>query len=145
MGFKFIDEVSIADLAFELEGNSEKELFKYATEALANAIIKNINLIKPNITKRFVVEAELLEDLLVQFVQRLIYYKDVDWVIFRTVSVRLWTERGKIKADCTVKGDKLFNYMKKDQYLVDVKAATVHLLKAGEENGVWKARMVLDI
>jgi SHS2 domain-containing protein len=143
MGYKFLKDVSIADVAFEAESSNLNELFGYAADALVNTMIKNTKKISKKITREFKVEADGLELLLIAFLNKLIFYKDVEQLIFSESIVQIMNENKKWTAFCFVKGEKLNS--KKHEFIVDVKAATMHMLKVEQNDRGWFARVVLDI
>lgn len=143
MGYRFLKELSIADVAFEANGKTLNELFGYCAEALSNVIIKNCKNIKPKTKREFEVNSESVETLLIEFLNKLIFYKDSENLIFREAAVEVSKEAEIWRAACSVKGDKLNT--KKMEFLVDVKAATMHMLKLENVDGTWEARVVLDI
>lgn len=143
MGYRFIENRSIADVAIELTGRNVNEIFGYAAEALTNTMIKNTKSIDTNIQRRFELNEKSLELLLVDFIEKLIFYKDVQGLIFRKVSVDVKHEFNEWIAGCFAEGERLDP--KKHEFLVDVKAATMHMLKLEENKNEWVASIVLDV
>ncbi|MCL5420225.1 MAG: archease [Candidatus Parvarchaeota archaeon] len=143
MGYKFLENLSIADVAFEVHGDNLEEVLEYAADALANTMIKNPTAINTRITREFEVTSKDLDLLLIRFLDRLIFYKDTEQLIFGNVDVKVENRLDSWTAYCTAKGEKLDPA--RHQFVVDVKAATMHLLKVQNKGGEWSARVVLDI
>ncbi len=143
MAYMFIEDLSIADVAFEATGKDLDELFGSAADALENTMVKDLKSIKPQISHKFKVAAKDLELLIFRFLEKLVFYKDVEQLVFRKVAVKAKKIPSGYEADCIAEGEKLDP--KKHELLVDVKAVTMHMLDVHREDGAWKARIVLDI
>ena len=143
MGYRFLEDLSIADVVFETTGKNLNELFGYASDALVNTLIKNVKDIRPKISKSFEVNEKSLDLLLIAYLNKLIFYKDAEQLIFREAIVRVERSSGGWKAICEMRGEKLDP--KRHEMSVDVKAATMHMLKLEKDKTGWAARVVLDI
>ncbi len=143
MGYRFLDDVSIADIVFEVDGKNLNELFGYASDALVNTLIKNVKDIRLKTKKSFEVKAKSLDLLLVDYLNKLIFYKDAERLVFKEAIVTVEKSSGVWKALCDIRGEKLDP--KRHEMSVDVKAATMHMLKLEENKSGWDARLVLDI
>ncbi len=82
MPFKFLEDVSLADVAFEASGKTPEELFSSAGEAVLATQIKNYKSIKPKVKKKFQLKAESIEQLLFKFLDELVFLKDKDLLLF---------------------------------------------------------------
>jgi len=141
-GYKFLEDIAIADLAFEVEAKDLNNLFKYAAQAVCNAMVLDLNSIRKIVMKEINLEADDLEILLFNFLQEIIYYKDTENILFSDFEIELEiNEKKKIKAKAY--GEKLDP--KRHETLVDVKAVTMHLFELKQKNGIWYARVVLDV
>ncbi|MEM0123996.1 MAG: archease [Candidatus Micrarchaeaceae archaeon] len=142
MSYRFIDDIAIADLAFEADGATIDDLFSSAAEALTSAMIDDPNRIGHTETLRFGVASKSLEMLLFLFLNRIILYKDSKKILFGRFDVKISEGRG-YKLRCTAYGEKLD--AERQKLAVDVKAVTMHMLKVWRENGKWRARVVIDV
>jgi len=141
-GYKYLEDIAIADLAFEVEAKDLNNLFKYAAQAVCNAMVLDLNSIRKIVIKEINLEADDLEILLFNFLQEIIYYKDTENILFSDFEIELEiNEKKKIKAKAY--GEKLDP--KRHETLVDVKAVTMHLFELKQKNGIWYARVVLDV
>src|SRR5512142_1615916 len=82
MPYRYLDDVAIADVAFEAEGKTLRELFESSALALTNIMIRKPESLEPKVTRRFEVTAENAEMLLYHFLQELVFYKDAERLLF---------------------------------------------------------------
>ncbi|MEK6852248.1 MAG: archease [Nanoarchaeota archaeon] len=141
MPYKFLENVSIADVAFEATGESLEEMFASAGLAVAATQIKDLKSIKDKTKKIIKVKADKIEELLFKFLEELVFLKDKDLLIFSQFK-DMKIEKGKYFS-CEAHGEKLDP--KRHEQLVDVKAVTYHLFEVKKTREGWKARVVLDI
>ena len=146
--FRFLDNVAIADTAFEAFGKNENELFANAATALFEEMV-DTKKVAAKVKKRIKLKNENLENLLYDFLSELIYIKDVDGVVFGEFKVKIRSAKDKktrnaiydLDADCS--GEKI-DYSKKE-FRNDVKAVTLHLFKIEKTKKGHKVTVVLDI
>ena len=146
--FRFLDNVAIADTAFEAFGKNENELFENAATALFEEMV-DTRKVSEKIKKKIKLRNENLENLLYDFLSELIYIKDVDGVVFGEFKVKIRSAKDKktrnaiydLDADCS--GEKI-DYSKKE-FRNDVKAVTLHLFKIEKTKKGHKVTVVLDI
>ncbi|MBI2579344.1 MAG: archease [Candidatus Aenigmarchaeota archaeon] len=138
MTYKFLEGVSLADVAFESKGRTLEEMFVSAAEAMTSTMVKDLRTIKPKVRKKLSLKAENVEKLLYAFLEELIFLKDSKIMVFSKFKLKV-TETS---LSGEMSGEKLD--MKKHEMLVDVKAVTMHMFDV-KKNGKWKARVVLDV
>ena len=142
--FRFLDDIAMADMAFEAEGDSLSALFDAATEALLQSLAdpasvattwrRTLDLSEPDI-----------DTLLFEWLGRLVYLKDAEGVVFHQASLRLTREPDgtawHLHADVTgAPVDAATQELRSD-----VKGVTKHLYAVTQEDNVWRARVVLDV
>ena len=125
-----------ADIGFEVYAESEEELFRRAVEALFSLITDCDRLVGAENKE---IELSGNDELLVVFLNELLYLWDVERFIPKTVALRREGE----KAVFTVKGD----YFDEGRHSVrtEVKAVTYHMFSLSSENGRLKATFVVDL
>lgn len=142
--FRFLDDIAMADMAFEAEGDSLSALFDAATEALLHSLAdpatvtstwrRTLDLSEPDI-----------ETLLFEWLGRLVYLKDADGVVFHQASLTLAQEPDgsawHLHADVT--GAPVDPA--RQELRSDVKGVTKHLYSVTENGNKWTARVVLDV
>ena len=143
MGFKFFNDISISDIAFEADSGTLEGLFKSAAGALVNSMVKNYKDIKQVKAVEFTLRENNLESLFVAFLEKLIFYKDVEGLVFSGYDLVIMETDGEWSISCKAKGEKL--NPKKHELIVDVKAVTMHLLEVEKKGDRWHAKAVLDI
>lgn len=139
MTYKFKEDVSIADVAFEASGKDVSELFESCALAVTNTMVKNLKAIKAKEKKIITLKADDIEHLLHDFMNELIFIKDTKLLLFSKYKIAI--KENTLTAECF--GEKLDP--KKHVMLVDVKAVTWHLFNVEKTKKGWKAFVVLDV
>lgn len=143
MPYRFIENVAVADVAFEATGKNLNDLFEACALAVTHTMVKDPKQIKKRISKKITVEAEEPEKLLLDFLGELLFYKDAERLLFSDFKVKITSKNGKFLVDCAAKGEEI--NMKKHELLVDVKAITWHKFEVKETPKGWKAFVILDV
>ena len=138
MSYKFLENISLADVAFEAKGKTLEELFSSCAEATAATMVKDVRSVKQKVVKKISLKAESVDKLLYAFLEELIFLKDAELLLFS--GYRLKVTETSLSGE--ILGEKLD--MKKHEMLVDVKAATMHMFEVTHVKE-WKARVVLDV
>lgn len=145
MAYKYLEDVSIADVAFEATGKTLSEMFESAGMAVTNVMVKSLKSVKPKIRKTIKLESKDVEKLLFNFLQEFVFWKDKDLLLFSKVDVKIKEPKKPSQPyslSAVMQGEKID--MKKHEMLVDVKAVTWHLFSVKKEKQ-WECRVVLDI
>lgn len=137
MPYKFIDHT--ADILFQAEAPTLEELFEQCGLAVEETQV-DINKIEPKETITITGENSNIERLLFDFLDDLVFHKDSDLLIFNKFDIKI--EPG-YKLTCKATGEKLSH--EKHDPKVDVKAVTMHMFEVKQEDGIWKAQVILDI
>jgi SHS2 domain-containing protein len=125
-----------ADAGFEIYGKTMEELYQNGAEALFSLIVDH-GKAKPEKGKRL----DLKDDngLLVVFLNELLYFWDTEGFIPKEFSLRI--EKGKLTG--TVIGT-IYD-PRRDKMKQEVKAVTYHNFSTVEEQGLYKARVIVDL
>ncbi len=128
-----------ADVGIEAEADSREELFAEMARALFSLIVERPEAIEP--LRQVTVELPPDDDdyLLFDWLNELLFRFDADRLVFGRFEVRL-DESG---LHGTAAGEPLDPA--RHQLGHEVKAITYHELRLWEENGRWKARVIVDI
>jgi SHS2 domain-containing protein len=132
--FEIIDHT--ADIGIVAYGKTKREVF-------INEIIAGENRdLKENFYAKIKLEAKSLEDLLIAWLNELLYISEVKLVILNKFIIKELSN-GQIKAE--VGGTKI-NHLS-IRIKREVKAVTYHRLeiKKDEESGLWSAQVIFDI
>src|SRR3989344_6809204 len=149
--YRPLEDISIADAAFEVIGKDLNEIFRDAALATFSEMV-DIFAVGSSETREIKVEGEKLDDLLFKWLEQLIYLKDAEYLWFGKFDVNIQQKGKKYVLEATAYGEKITQDPKKMR--TDVKAITRHMLKVEQftfddvEKKVrkgWRATFVLDI
>ena len=143
MPYRFLEDVSIADVAFEAWGDTVEAMFISAAEATMNVMVADLETVSRRVRRSVCVEADALDLLLLNFLQELIYYKDAEQLLLRTDRVRVNAQLPPLSASADLSGEKLD--MSRHDLLVDVKAVTLHRFQVSKTERGHEAFVILDI
>lgn len=141
MRYKFIEGLTVADVAFEAYGKTLGELFENAALATMEVMIK-LDTISGKIKKVIKLEDGNIENLLFRFLEELIFLKDADYMLFDKFKINI-KENKKFVLKADIYGEKID--IKRHELKVDVKAVTWHKFQIKKDKRGWKARIILDI
>ena len=149
--YRELEDVSLADAAFEVMGKDLNEIFRDAALATFSEMF-DIYSVKGTEIREVKLEADKPDDLLFKWLEQLIYLKDAEYLWFGRFDVSISKKGNAYILDGTAYGEKITQDPKKMR--TDVKAITRHKLKVEEftfddvEKKVrqgWRAVFVLDI
>ena len=146
MPYKYIEDISLADVCFVAEAKTLLKLLEECGLATTNVMVKDLKSVKRKGKKTIKVEGENPEFLISKFIGEIIFHKDADLLLFSKYTVKIEEPNAKhrtYKLTCKAEGEKLD--MKKHELLVDVKAFTWHLFEVKHDKSGWKTRVILDI
>ncbi len=140
--YKFLEDIAIADVAFEARGDTLEEVFIAAAEAVfeTNAEIKTVG---DSFTHEFKLENDDLEKLFYDFLEEIVYIKDKDGVVFSGCEVKINEFKGVFKLNSKFYGEEI--NQEKHELHVDVKAITLHGFSLKKEEKEYVARVIIDI
>lgn len=142
MKYKFLEEVAIADIAYEAYGKDLAELFTNSAEALFETMAK-IKTVEPLEKRKIALESKKIEGLLYDFLSEIVYLKDRDSLVFRESDLEIIQSNDKYHLTATIYGDTI---NAEEQTLgADVKAITLHMFKIEKTSAGYKSTVVLDI
>ncbi len=141
MPYRYLEDVAIADVAFEAWGKDPGELFEAAALATFE-VMADLAGVEPRVTKEIELENEEMDRLLYDWLSELVYLKDAEAMLFSRFQVRIEGD-GKYRLRAEAMGEEIDQA--RHRLRADVKAVTYHLfyLKKTEEG--YMARVVLDI
>jgi len=139
--YKFLEDVAIADIAFEAYGKSLNEVFENAAFAIFE-LSADLDTLNANKKVEFELENKKLDNLLYDFLSEILFLKDSKYMVFKHVHVSI-NEGKKNKLKAVLEGDKINPEV---QHLEnDIKAVTMHMFELKKEKNQWKATVVVDI
>jgi SHS2 domain-containing protein len=138
--YEFFDHTG--DIGVSLTGTTVPELFAGAAAALTDCITA-IERIEPKRPEELDIDAPELDLLLVDFLSELLYRFDTRGWLTRYADLDLQEKDGGWSLQGTLRGERLDP--SRHDVKVLIKAVTYHGLHIERADGLWTARIVLDI
>ncbi len=135
--FEILDHT--ADIGLVIYGENLRDLFENAGEAFFR-LITDLGKVRPRIARRIVIGGESLDRLMVDWLSQLLYFHDVENLLFKTFRVESVGEDG-LRA--VAKGEPFQD--KVHVIKTEVKAVTYHRIEVRQEKGRWRAQVILDL
>jgi SHS2 domain-containing protein len=135
--YELIDHT--ADIGLRIFGGSLPDLFVNAGYALFD-VITDINLVNCRHQKRFQLERDSIEELMVEWMSSLLYVFDTELLLFRNFNI-ISIDDSRLISEA--EGE----YFNKSIHSIktEIKAVTYHDLKIYERKGGWEATVILDV
>ncbi len=140
MTFKLLEGVVMADTAFEASGKDLNELFEQSALAV-ESIMVSAKSIKKEISRDITLDKKTIEDLLYSFLNELVYLKDAEQFLVKSVTAVVSKNKGWL-LHAKLDGAKL---NKKMTLGTDIKAITLHKFSVKESKSGWVAQVVVDV
>ena len=135
--YEFIEHT--ADLGLKAYGASLEKLFAHAAEAFFEALVSTES-VKERIERSIQVEADALDNLMVSWLNELLYLHDTERLVFKSCQIK------RIK-DYQLKANAQGEILNPARHEIKtgIKAVTYHQLYVKERGGGWEARVIFDI
>ena len=142
--FRFLDEIAVADMAFEAEGDSLLALFDAATQALIQSLADPAS-VDQTWQQTIEMEEPDIDTLLFEWLNRLVYLKDAQGVVFHhaTLALQGAPDQSAWRLHAELVGAPVDQT--RQELRSDVKGVTKHLYAVTQTGTGWKARVVLDV
>ena len=139
--YKFLEDVAIADIAYEAYGRDINELFESAALAIfeLSADLKSIDPIQKI---EFGLGSDTIENLLYDFLSEILFLKDSKYMVFKKAKVSI-SGKKRLKLKAILQGDTI--NPQKQHLENDIKAVTMHMFEVKKEKRGYKATVVVDI
>ena len=128
-----------SDLGIEAYGRSMEEMFMNASLGLVS-VITDVFGVYQNVERKIMVQGLDRENLLIRWLNELLYLFHVEKLIIRDVRFTKIADRS---LEAVVTGE-LYNPARHELKL-DIKAITYHQLKIEEIDGTWTGRVFVDV
>jgi SHS2 domain-containing protein len=140
--FRFLEEIALADIAFEAEGESVEEVFRGATQAILESMANPSTV--SGVWERAIEQSGAdLSVLLFDWLSEVVYWKDAEGVVFREAPLTLTREGGVWLLHARLIGAPVDHQAQ--ELHADVKGVTKHLYELKQTGDRWKVRVVLDV
>ncbi len=143
MPFEFLDEIAIADVAFEAWGETMEEMFIAAAEATMNVMVETLEKIERREKREIQISSDSVDMLLFNLLQEVIFFKDAEQLLLRIGDAGIGYEDGLYLLKASGWGERIDS--DRHELIVDVKAVTLHMFKVEQTPRGWEATVVLDI
>ncbi len=143
MPYRYLEDIAIADAAFEAWGKTPDEMFCAAADALLNVMVEDPTLIRSEQREEVHLESCDLDMLLFDFLNELIFFKDARRLLLRPAVLTIASEEGGFVLQATLQGEQTDRI--RDSLHADVKAVTLHRFGVAQTDDTWTATVVLDI
>ena len=142
--FRFLENIALADSAFEARGNSPSELFT----ASATAVIETLadpRTVAPAVTKTVARHDPSLATLLFDWLSDIVYLKDAEGLVFREAVCEVSRDEpdGGWRLKGTLTGAPIDPA--RHDLRADIKAVTKHRYEVRRDKDAWVATVVMDI
>jgi len=139
--YKFIDHT--ADIAFDVEGDTLKELFTASANAWQESVLEKEHRLKAGTQLTLELEALSIEQLLVDFLSELNFLLFTKkWLYLNSKNLSITNENRLWKLSTSLNGNEISNDTLIKQ---EIKAVTYHQMEIVNENNKYKTRVVFDI
>lgn len=135
--YSFFDHTG--DLGLNIFGKTLPALFRHAGEAITQ-IITDVKTVQLRETKIISLRADRIEDLMVHWLNELIFLFDAQCLLFAVFDV---TSIDSLHLEATVKGEAYDQA--RHPVKTTIKSATYHQLEVVREAEYWKARVIVDL
>jgi SHS2 domain-containing protein len=140
--FRFLEEIALADIAFEAEGESVEEVCRGATQALLESMANPATVSGgwERVIERSDADPSML---LFDWLSEVVYWKDAAGVVFREAPLTLTREGDVWLLRAHLIGAPVDQQAQ--ELHADVKGVTKHLYELKQAGSCWKVRVVLDV
>jgi SHS2 domain-containing protein len=132
-----------SDIGLRFRGESLEELFANAGVGMFS-LITGIDRVRPagDISIKLSAESSNIEDLLILWLEKLLYYFEVDNMVFSRIKVIKIEDSG---INAVLYGEKMDN--KRHNILNSIKAPTYHMLSISKDTGKgkWEGTVIFDV
>jgi SHS2 domain-containing protein len=143
MPYRYLEEIALADAAFEAWGSTPEEMIVSASDATVNIMVRDIEKIRGRQYRHLRISETPLDMLLFQLLQEIIYYKDAEELLLRMRNVRLEQNEDLWTAYAELAGEPINR--RRHDLLVDIKAVTLHQFEVRQTGDAWIASVIVDV
>jgi SHS2 domain-containing protein len=143
MPYRFVEDIAIADVAFEAWGKTREEMFSAAVSALLNVMVAEPGSVMDLEEVEIELENRCLDLLLFDLLNEILFYKDSRLLLLRMKSANITLAGDTYILDAVLSGERIDSA--RHPLSVDVKAMTLHRFKVEETAEGWHSEVVLDI
>jgi SHS2 domain-containing protein len=143
MSYRYLEDIALADAAFEAWTSTLEELMVAAADATINVMVEDLGTIRPLVRRTINLGPEAVDMLLYGLLQELVYFKDAEQLLLRVEKVGITSGPDGYCLRAEVHGEKLDP--NRHSLASDVKAVTLHRFSVTKTDSGWHAFVILDI
>jgi protein archease len=143
MPYRYLEDIAVADVAFEARGATLEEMFAASADAMMNVMVEELATIENRHSLDISVEHTEADMLLFNFLNELIFYKDARRLLLRVTALAITRRNGLFNLRALLTGEEIDPA--RHRLNVDVKAVTLHRFRVEETDRGWEATVILDI
>ncbi len=143
MPYRYLEDIAIADVAFEASGKTLEELFAACADALLNVMVADLETVRMVDKVAFQLQNESVDMLLFDFLNELIFHKDARLLLLRVSFITITASDDGFALSAEAGGERVDP--ERHPLTVDVKAVTLHRFSVAETPEGWRAQVVLDV
>ena len=142
--YKLLEDVAIADIAYEAYGKNLNELFENSALAIFE-MMADVKTIDSKHKFEIELKNKKIDSLLYDFLSEILFLKDAKYFIFKKTKVSVNEDKKNklFQLKATLEGETI--NPEKQHLENDIKAITMHMFEVKKEKNMWKARVVVDI
>ena len=127
-----------ADVGIEVWGDTLEEVFVSSAQGMF-AILVDVKRVKSEKREFVSVEGTDLEELLVRWLEELLFKWEVGGMAYKEFEVNLNT------SECTIESWVVGGKYTDEMVRKEIKAVTYHNLDIKKEDGLWRCRIIFDV
>ena len=143
MGYRYLEGLTQADVAFRAEGTDLAEMFRAAWQATLELMLPSASALEARERRRIALANPEVEMLLFDFLGELVYHKDAEGLLLRLESLTVEGSPGAYRLEAQAAGEAADPA--RHELGTDVKAVTLHRFSVERSPGGWAATVILDV
>jgi SHS2 domain-containing protein len=141
--YRYREDISVADVAFEASGTTLSECFASACLAALGVMVEDPEGIASRERRPYEAAGAELDLLLAGLLSEIVYRKDAERLLLSCPQPRVEREGEAWRLRAELAGERID--ASRHRLLLDVKGVTLHRLAVEQDAGGWTARVVLDV
>ncbi len=143
MPYKYLDDIAIADAAFEAWGADLEEVFRAAADAALGVMVEDPQALFPGERIELDTVERSLDLLLFRLLEEIVFHKDAARLLLRCTQCAIAEAEAGWELKAVLEGEQIDE--SRQVLLLDVKAVTLHMLSVERSGDGWRARVGLDV
>ena len=142
-GYRYLEDIAIADVAFQAWGQTREAVFEQAARATLNTMVEDLASVEAALVRSVALQGEQLDLLLFDFLNEIVFYKDAEQLLLLPAEIEIGGGEGALVLRAVLVGEAIAP--ERHPLVVDVKAVTLHRFVLERREDRWWAEVVLDI